>query len=582
MMPQLRSQSIGITSRLQRTVARVLAVSLAGCIAAKLHAVEHSAPTSARARQLMLEIVSADSKVREQRFKDLINGNYRDLTESERLAAVLLSMQTPDPDIHSNQGLLIEQLPQIAGTQAKTALPRLLEYVDDAKISGYLRGRAIFAAVRIAPQDDRVLAAMIRSTSSVDHSLQLESIEELGTIGASAKSALSTLVALLADKDGGVQDASFEALGRIEFAAAPKEDFASAITDKDPAPRAAAHIQIRALAELARSSAGNRPFRKSIETRHLTALRDILENHPDDFDSRAALKTVALTGPGADPRMIKALLMHANHSPYTAKQTLEQLDPSDSAGVDILLESLRKTSREPRGIATIAAVCGLQKYGRRAQKSAPDLIAGFDRLISIPNHEFAVEDVGDYLAAMVAVDPANEAVVSRVLDMIAADHPLNHPNKPYRPVAPLAWEVFSRIGLPSDPKLHKVAVGRLAAALDDPATAEVASRVLEHTSPEVLRPDASKFVPLLKQIILAPRPRDQQQHQIELENGQVCVAAICVLPRFGAAAKDALPLIEELSARELHSSFDTQDHCEDSITRAARTSAAAIAALPNP
>ena len=136
----------------------------------------------------------------------------------------------------------------------------------------------------------------------------------------------------------------------------------------------------------------------------------------------------------------------------------------------------------------MTAVQGLQKYGADARAAVPDLMAGYDRLVVIPNHGFSVDDVRDYLAAMVAADRTNVAVISRVLEAMATEDPLNHPIKPYAPVAPLAMQVLATVGLPSDPKLHPIAVSLVAKALVDPKSAGVAARLLENTDVDVLAP----------------------------------------------------------------------------------------------
>ncbi len=53
-------------------------------------------------------------------------------------------------------------LPRILGSKANDALPTLLAYVADEKISPYFRTKAIAAATQIAPTDPLVFAARAR------------------------------------------------------------------------------------------------------------------------------------------------------------------------------------------------------------------------------------------------------------------------------------------------------------------------------------------------------------------------------------------------------------------------------------
>ncbi len=51
--------------------------------------------TAEKARQLGADVVSPDAEVRGHALIDLINGNYRELTDDQRLAAVLLAAKSP-------------------------------------------------------------------------------------------------------------------------------------------------------------------------------------------------------------------------------------------------------------------------------------------------------------------------------------------------------------------------------------------------------------------------------------------------------------------------------------------------------
>src|SRR6202790_3493513 len=239
--------------------------------------------TSEKARQLAADVVSPDAKVRERAVSDLINGEYRELSDAQRLAAVLLSLQTPDLDPNSRQGLLVEYLPRILGSKAAETLPRLLAYVADEKLSPYLRGRAVFAVARIAPRDPLVVAALMKVASSqvvTADALQEEAIEELGKIGQAAEPALPLLHERLADKSKSVQDFAFEAIGRIVLARSPDVEFGGALADKDPGTRAAAHEQIRLRAEVAQSQTnGKAPQHALVDEHCVTVLREILAEH---------------------------------------------------------------------------------------------------------------------------------------------------------------------------------------------------------------------------------------------------------------------------------------------------------------
>lgn len=524
---------------------------------------------SQHARQLAADVVSSEWKVRRQAFTDLVNGKYRDLSDAERLAAVLPVLQGAEPVAVAAQGNLIEALPRVLGSQAPEALPALLTFLADEKISPYLRGRVMFAAARIGPDDPTVLAALTKLAASNDErrrDLQFMAIEELEKIGKPPKAALPALHKILGSEHKHVQLAAFDAIGRIVLATTDDGEFGGKLQDKDLEIRAAAHAQLRL-----------RFARRPLESRDRAAILDILENQ-SDIDLYAATKTLRITGPAGDPRMLRALIRHA--SDYTipgVTQALDLLEPTDPAAVEIFVDSLRRTGKEPRGPATMAAVRSLKKYGKQAQPAAPVLVTIYDRLIAIPDHGFSETEVQEYLATMAAAAPNDAAVLSRVVDAIDPKNPLNQPPKPYHPVAPLALQVMATLGVPAEPKLHDTAVDHLVALLAKAETGGLAAKVLQNTESTLLARDADKFIPPLVKLLTAPRDVDEEKATAENSTANRALVALAAIKQMGPAAKEALPTVKMLADRELLSvDFRAHRVIENEITQAARKAVAAI------
>ena len=139
-------------------------------------------------------------------------------------------------------------------------------------------------------------------------------------------------------------------------------------------------------------------------------------------------------------------------------------------------------------------------------------------------------------------------------------------------------DVLATIGLPADPKFHAIAVPFVVNAFADSRSAIAAAKLLEDTEVAVLTPDAAQFVPLLVKIIEAPRPHGgvKDDYSVMIRQSQLCLSAMRALAQFGPAAKEALPLLKELAARELQHTYDSHDIRENSITHEARKTIAAI------
>src|SRR4051812_20839656 len=79
-------------------VALVMPALLSLAALTNIFAAEPKLGASERARQLAADIVSPDAKVREKTAIDLINGEFRGLSDADRLAIVMAAIQTPDAD----------------------------------------------------------------------------------------------------------------------------------------------------------------------------------------------------------------------------------------------------------------------------------------------------------------------------------------------------------------------------------------------------------------------------------------------------------------------------------------------------
>jgi hypothetical protein len=544
------------------------------------------------AEQLASDLVSPDVSVRNEAIRNLSNHEYRDLTDAEKLAAILPAIRTPDTNSSSLQGLLIEKLHRILPTNAKETMPILHVYISDETVSPYLRHQAILSAARIAPHDPLLLTNLIHAATPEAGKSAAEitpAIKGLGRMGRFARSALPLLHKFLLpepnflNKSGDFEWLSgyaFEAIGKIVFDSNRDRDFTTLLLDGDLEVRAAAYAQIF---NIASAPSGN-PFLYPQTPNELDPMRNALvttlEGATADFEKRVAVKAIMKIKPGGDARLIKTLVDHGP-TDANAYMALEMTAPTDPAAVRVLIEALRG-KRQPQGIWTkMAVVRTLTHYGTNAQEAVPDLMEGLDQMLAIPNHQFHTEAVGDLLAALTTVAPENHAVIRRILDFLAPDHPLSRPPPPYKPIAPFAMKALAVIGVPSDPALHAAAVARLTNSLLDTNLTASALATLERTSSQALAPDSAIFVPVLIRVLQTIKSPEAGADFLErhrfMENLSIRASTIRVLAKFGTAAGEAIPILQQLADREpLRADYDAANGLENRITLEAQKTLSAI------
>ena len=526
---------------------------------------------SAAAAKLAGDLLSADPKVYERASRDATNGDFGDLGEADRLAGMVYVLRAvnADPKLAKRNLVFVEYLPRYLGASGKQAVPALLEVVGNTQAPALFRQYAVLAVSRIGSDDADVVKALLKAAEAQggkNSEVLQPVVERLGAMGAAAAPAKGMLRGLLMREaspagtpvnEAWLQDAAFEALGRIMAAAYPEEKFETMLRDKDVDARAAAHVQIRFSTVKSPTTANGKvgtPLTAEATAAVRAALLEVLETHGDDYERRAALVTLTAVKPGGEARMVKAILGCMNERGdhlaeyYPACEALRVVAPTDAAAVPLLLAVLKERAAEPRGIVTMPVVQALTRYGKTAQAALPDVMAGFDRLIVIKDHGFATEEVGDYMLAMAALGPEDVEVGKRILDLMDADHPLNHPKPPYQPVARYAGAALATMGLPADAMLHKRAVALVAAGLGSPASAEWAIKTLAKTDTKALAADADAFVPGLMTIAKAEleAPVEGAASETRQLPG---LEAIRALEHLGGAAREALPVLKKLAER---------------------------------
>jgi hypothetical protein len=495
--------------------------------------------TRPKAAKLARDLISADATVRTKTRTDLINGDYNDLSDDERLAAILPVIRPPsanDSSFDDMQGLIIEYLPRLAGAKAKDALPILLSYIGDKKVISYIRSQSAHAAAEIAPDDPAVVAALVHVIGDVNGAIEL-----LGRMGAAAASTRPVLSKLL---NSPFEHEAYEALGRILLSTSKGVDFIPrlAVPGASPEERAAAHLQLRA-------AAGS--LDPGVRASARRALLSALQKHPADKDTRAAILTLTAIGPGSDPAMIQAIIDAYDASPYTAR-TLAVAELTNPRCAPIVVTAFRHslTLTDGHWPVRVEFAKALAKIGPPANAAAPELLDALATLKNIgPGSNWEWDMYDAYLSALSAFGPDTPRVASALVELLNPEAQASRNSKQPLAVRIRALQALVDFGLPKDPGLQKAVLDCLVTALSSKEFASVASGLLLKIPADDLAPHAERFIPLLTDALLGQISPDKILARIEPSLS--AMDALHALARLGPAARTARPSIQIIANQEL-------------------------------
>lgn len=562
------------------------------------------AGTSSRLKALSEALTNDDPAVRDAAKRDLINREFRDLPAAQVVPLVLPLLKPPEADISqmSTQGLLMEYLAAVHGSKARAALPLLIEYFRDPKVTPYLRGAAISSAAKIAPDDSQLVGALIsaikhpepRTTSGV-HDFAARA---LGDMGKAALPASSAIRELLEHHFSIVRQEAFVALGKLSLvdhpvdtdqtierlrsrnALTPDELSAAlmiikkqygeqrkAAMDAAEESRRAARIAVwrpddkraaeRAktaarLAAEANNSQANDPT--LVEVRGL--LVDVIDEHDNNYSQWCAITTLSAIGPPSDRRTVEVLL-HAflKEGSSEAQVSLSQLDGDNSQCVEPLVTSLGETVKQEDWYASVVLAKTLARFGDAAASAQPHLSQGIRnvRKVTAP-HDGYQEQIDTYLSTLIAIDARSQAWET-VLELLDPQSPLAIASGDMAIYPKMcALRAYSGLGLPRSGPDRETALKRLLSALSSNhgQIRLTAAQSVAAVSAKMTDQEGEQFIQILLTLLDDERQQssgtDQRDSQSTVSSK---LAAINALANFGATAHDALPLLEKVAKQPI-------------------------------
>ena len=119
------------------------------------------------------------------------------------------------------------------GTEARRALPKLREIVQNRPGNNYLYMAALYAQARISGEIDQPLSKLIDMLNNEDEMIRRTAVSDIGKLGPAAKAAVSALIITLSTGDFQIREDCAKALGRIGPDAASALPILRALATKD-------------------------------------------------------------------------------------------------------------------------------------------------------------------------------------------------------------------------------------------------------------------------------------------------------------------------------------------------------------
>jgi hypothetical protein len=519
-------------------------------------------------KDLETALASRDQYIFSETVRDLVNGNYRGFPKERLLELLLPRLKTPETNLErmTSQGFIMEHLARRYGAQARAALPNLLAMITNDKVHTYLRGQAIEAAARIAPGDEAVIKALIeavnnpnpRSESGV-HDRAAAWLGEMGPAAAAAKPALRKLL----ERNPWYEDAAFVALGKIgrDETPRPLADYLALLGKLDAIPVEQAAAAFHDVVALGKGGTMDPKVSKVARP----VLLKIVEDRPNDVNSRAALRALRDLGPGSGPRAAKAitLVLVRDHSSL-AVEVLQRMEPTDKEAVAPLTEAFARASVGDDWYTPMMIAEALARYGKAARPAAPAIIKALRkfRTSADPGVVYG-EQFAAYLAVLAGIggdEPGVRRVVIDLLDPAGDVLKKTGPNAPEYQLHLLM--TLARLGLPSEGEDRSAALARVREGLASEVAPVCCAAAKVVIAAKPLRPkEAEPLVPPLVRV-LAPDHKFREAHvrivgrlhaPFSAEESALSGVGLSAraLGSLGPAARDALPALKTIAEREL-------------------------------
>lgn len=433
------------------------------------------------------------------------------------------------------------------GPPAKEAIPKILEVFQNPGTPYPVAATAAQALGAISPQTPAVISSLtqrLENTSNPDL-LTLNAVEALGLAGPAAREAEPTLMQYLSAPSSAVQCSAYRAVGRIKGAvrpSVPQQNQIEMLTKMPPGDGAAILLALQKAGPAAEST--------------VPPLLKLLNQESPLYIRCLVIETLGRVGPGHTGAIQVLLMAVASNDEFISRlaaESLAQIDPKEVQAVTVLTDALHHPQLKVRHQAALA----LQKFGPMARLATQALAEALNQADGATDHH----QIGAYLDALRSIGPSAVGAADTLVKLLPA-HSRIYENRDHFTANYLKGYLFVTLADIGTPRTAlPFILESLKSGGDGHHTAPLFAGAARAAA--ALGPEAHAAVPFLLHA-LQPDFHDGSilfrsffaQFDATGQYTSTRIEAIRALARIGPAARNAIPLLTQLSQEAIDSSSD--------------------------
>jgi hypothetical protein len=313
-------------------------------------------------------------------------------------------------------------------------------------------------------------------------------------------------------------------------------------------------------------------------------LVDVIDEHDDNNFQWGAITTLNAIGPTSDRHTVEVLL-HAflKEGSSEAHVSLLQLEGDSDQCVEPLITALRETVKQDDWHASVVLAKTLARFGDAAATAQPHLSQGIRNVRKVTSsHDGFQQQIDTYLSTLIAVGARPQAWEA-VLELLDPASPLAKASGDMAIYPKMsALRAYADLGLPRKDPDRETALKRLQNSLasNHSQVRLTAAQAVAAVSEKMSDQEGAQFVPILLTYFAGERQQPSGTNQRESQSAvSIKLAAMAAFANFGAIARDALPLLENLAEQPIPApSFRPSVSQQGDLIQAARKAVKSIKA----
>jgi HEAT repeat protein len=135
---------------------------------------------------------------------------YAEETQEQQVERLIKELQDPDSDVRSIAAVTLGEI----GSEAKDAVPALIQLLQDQDAEGFVRANAALALREIGPEAKDAVPALIQALQDQNKDVRKDAARALGNIG---KDAMPALIQTLKNRNIDVRSSATWTLGVLRL-----------------------------------------------------------------------------------------------------------------------------------------------------------------------------------------------------------------------------------------------------------------------------------------------------------------------------------------------------------------------------